>query len=106
MHPFNDLDAVENQLQELIDNKPKPLVQRIPSGSGRRIETFVQLLCVEAGADLPVATASESSSTTSQPAANPPSARITELESEVTQLKETVFALRAELDEVKQQLGI
>lgn len=107
MHPFADLDAVEAQLQELIDNKPEPLVRRIPAGGGRRVETFVQLLCTEGlsinEGDSPVS----SPITTDQPTTKPATpGRIEELENKVSSLKETVSLMRAELDDVKQQLGI
>lgn len=108
MHGFNDLDAVEQQLVELINNKPEPLAQRVPAGGGRRVETFIQLLCVEPGAQ----SATEDSSATNTvsdsipPPRQPASGRIDDLEGEVEQLRQTVSSMRAEIDDIKGQLGI
>ncbi len=108
MHPFNDIQAVENQLQELIDNKPEPLVKRIPSGGGRRAVTYVHLLCGDVEiADMPhesiVAPTSAPAPQRPAPVANE---KVEELEEEIADLRETVSALRAEIDDIKQQLGI
>lgn len=101
MHPFSDLDAVENQLEALIQNKPEPLVRRVPAGGGRRAITYVHLLCG------PVEDGETSASATSVvvPSKAPPG-RIEELETEIAGLKQTVSELRGEIDDIKQQLGI
>ena len=101
IHPFSDIDAVERQLEELIDHKPAPLVKRIPSGGGRRAVTYVHLLCGE------VDDSSESIVPAHRPTTQPAQpGKIEELETEIMSLKETVSGLRAEVDDIKQQLGI
>ena len=102
MHPFSDIDAVEAQLEALIDNKPAPLVKRIPAGGGRRVETFVHLLC----GDVEISDMEPVSVVKSSPASGAAPGRIEELENEVASLRETVVALRSEIDDIKQQLGI
>ncbi|MBK1833307.1 YceH family protein [Roseibacillus ishigakijimensis] len=44
MHNFSSLDEVEEILSGFIDYPHGPLVERIPSGAGRRVETFRHLL--------------------------------------------------------------
>ncbi len=102
MHPFSDIPAVENQLEALANNKPAPLVKRIPSGGGRRVETFVHLLCgdVEMSDLVEVHQASAL-----QPVKAAPG-RIEELEQEVQDLKHTVLAMQTEIENIKQQLGL
>ena len=103
IHPFSDIDAVEKSLQELIENKPSPLVKRIPAGGGRRVETFVQLLCTDEmlgeDSDEPAVSSKETRS-----AAAP--GRIEEMELEIAELQTTVQTLLADLDHVKRELGI
>lgn len=51
MHEFSSVDAVEESLQWLIEYPHGPLVVKHPSGSGRRVETYDQLLGGAAGGD-------------------------------------------------------
>jgi len=51
MHEFSSVDAVEESLQWLIEYPHGPLVVKHPSGSGRRVETYAQLLGGAAGGD-------------------------------------------------------
>lgn len=44
MHEFRSLEEVEEILQGFIDYPHGPLVERLPSGGGRRVETFRHLL--------------------------------------------------------------
>ena len=44
LYTFDSLDQIEEILTTFIDYPHGPLVQRIPSGSGRRVETFRHLL--------------------------------------------------------------
>lgn len=44
LHHFSSLDEVEETLAWFIDYPHGPLVQRIPVGGGRRVETFAHLL--------------------------------------------------------------
>jgi uncharacterized protein len=102
MHPFADIAAVESQLEALANNKPAPLVKKIPSGGGRRVETFVHLLCGDVAlSDLPEA----AQASVVQPVKAAPG-RIEELEQEVEDLKNTVAGMQAEIEHIKQQLGL
>ena len=44
LYSFDDLDTIEEILTSFIEYPHGPLVQRIPSGAGRRVETFRHLL--------------------------------------------------------------
>ena len=44
LHEFRSLEEVEEILQGFIDYPHGPLVERLPSGGGRRVETFRHLL--------------------------------------------------------------
>lgn len=102
MHPLSDLEAVERQLVELINNQPAPLVKRIPAGGGKRVETFVHLLCGEVAIE---ETALVQPSTTAVVEKAPPG-RIEELEAEVSELRSTVSELEAEVQSIKRELGL
>ena len=45
MHTFHGLDEVEEILTGFIEYPHGPLVERLPAGGGRRVETFRHLLC-------------------------------------------------------------
>ncbi|WP_193212773.1 YceH family protein [Luteolibacter marinus] len=45
LHAFGDLGEVEEILTGFIEYPHGPLVERLPSGGGRRVETFRHLLC-------------------------------------------------------------
>ncbi len=49
MHVFNGLDEVEEILNSFIEYPHGPLVERMPAGGGRRVETFRHLLCADSG---------------------------------------------------------
>ncbi|MEO5712302.1 MAG: YceH family protein [Luteolibacter sp.] len=49
MHVFKGLDEVEEILNSFIEYPHGPLVERLPAGGGRRVETFRHLLCADAG---------------------------------------------------------
>lgn len=49
MHEFASLDAVEAALQWFIEYPYGPLIERFPSGQGRRVETFAHSLGGQAG---------------------------------------------------------
>lgn len=49
MHEFASLDAVEQALQWFVEYPYGPLIERFPSGQGRRVETFAHLLGGSAG---------------------------------------------------------
>ena len=84
LHTFQDLSEIEEILTGFIDYPHGPLVARIPSGAGRRVETFRHLLAEEAG---PSSTTEASQSETSDWRQEMED-RITSLESTVAQLQE------------------
>ena len=45
LHTFHGLDEVEEILTGFIEYPHGPLVERLPTGGGRRVETFRHLLC-------------------------------------------------------------
>ena len=53
MHAFHGLDEVEEILTGFIEYPHGPLVERLPTGGGRRVETFRHLLCTGAAEDEP-----------------------------------------------------
>ena len=97
MHPFADMDRVQTVLDELANYEPYPPIKLIPAGGGRRVATYIHLFCGDAVPEnvpsKPVAEATAS-----------PSWR-EEMEVEIDNLKADVAGLRAELDELKTNLG-
>jgi len=105
LHPFVDVERAQTVLEELADYEPLPLVRHIPAGGGRRVATYVHLLCgePEPGAMIGAPAAVPSAS----PSAERPAASWREeMESELASLREEVARLREELSEVKTSLGI
>lgn len=83
MHTFHQLDEVEEILTSFIEYPHGPLVERLPTGSGRRVETFRHLLCSDLAMDKP---------STHDPNPDPDwkqsiEARIAALEEEIATLK-------------------
>jgi hypothetical protein len=99
MHPFPDLQAVENVLQELMERE-EPMVAKLPRQPGRKEGRYAQLF-----SGPPEISAEES--------APPPEAarlkvmaeneRIAKLEEEVAALREEVAGLRLLVEEFKSQ---
>lgn len=103
LHNFADIESLEAQLVELIHNKPAPLVKKIPGGGGRRAETYVHLLCGDV--EPPDSWVQSPAVSVAIPSKAAPG-RIEELENELAGLKSSMEELRAEIQEIKQQLGI
>ncbi len=101
MHPFTDVGKVEHALDELIDFKPCPIVKKIPAGGGRRVVTYVHLLC----GDVEI---SDLSHTVAAVPASIPAAPgwREEMEEEITSLKEQVGNLREEISKIQSELGL
>lgn len=59
MHAFGSLDEVEEILAGFIDYPHGPLVERLPAGGGRRVETFRHLLGGDAGEAEPITAQAE-----------------------------------------------
>lgn len=51
MHTFHGLEEVEEILTGFIGYPHGPLVERLPAGGGRRVETFRHLLCKDSADD-------------------------------------------------------
>ncbi len=85
MHAFDDLEAVEATLNRLIEREPEPLVKRLPRAPGTKEARYAHLFSGDVEVSVP------------EPQAAPPD-RIARLESEVA-------ALRADLDNLKEQFA-
>ncbi len=101
LHPFVDVDKVQEVLDEMIHYEPDPLVKLVPAGGGRRVATYMHLLC---GGEASTPDAVELSAPSSTVAAAPNWRE--EMEEEIQSLREEVSGLRAELDELKSNLGV
>lgn len=100
MHAFADLERVQKVLEEMAAHTPEPIVRLIPSGSGRRVATWMHTLC---GDVVPAApTVAESARSSEMPAAS----WRTEMEEEIDSLKSEVSSLREELESIKANLGL
>ena len=86
LHNFDSLDQIEEILTTFIDYPHGPLVERIPSGAGRRVETFRHLLA-ETG-DI-----GEASSEPAPTSSNPDTDWKQEMESRIAALEAQVAAL-------------
>ncbi|MEM7698693.1 MAG: YceH family protein [Verrucomicrobiota bacterium] len=102
MHVFADVDAVQTTLEEMIEFTPHPLVALIPAGGGRRVATYGHLL--SGAIDLATST-TPSANSPAVPSVGAPSWRA-DMEEELAELRESVTALKTELDELKQNLGV
>jgi uncharacterized protein YceH (UPF0502 family) len=85
------VDAFLEELQDRADGKGGPLVVKLPRASGAREQRWAHLLC--GPVDL-TATAAE------------PAPADTHLSARVAALEETVEVLRAQLDDLRTQLGL
>jgi len=92
MCPVGDLQAVEELLQNLMERE-EPLVMRLPRQPGRKEHRFTHLLSglpdIEESAALPT---------------EPARLKVAAENDRIARLEEEVAALRAELDEVSNQL--
>ncbi|MDG5469050.1 YceH family protein [Deltaproteobacteria bacterium IMCC39524] len=92
MCPVGDLQAVEELLQNLMERE-EPLVMRLPRQPGRKEHRFAHLLSglpdIEESAALPT---------------EPARLKVAAENDRIARLEEEVAALRAELDEVSNQL--
>lgn len=86
---FDSLEPIEEILTGFIEYPHGPLVQRIPSGAGRRVETFRHLLARSGEA---MTAEGPSDSVTAGDWRQEMEARIAALEAEVTELRQQVTA--------------
>jgi uncharacterized protein YceH (UPF0502 family) len=100
LHPLADLAAVERALDDLQQRRP-PLVARLPVQPGRREARFAHLLSGEPdeGVAAPLTIAIP-------PAVTADPQRVEALEARVVRLEEDGQALRAQLQELRQALGL
>ncbi|HIJ88684.1 MAG TPA: YceH family protein [Desulfuromonadales bacterium] len=99
MHPFGDLAAVEEVLQELLVRET-PLITLLPRQSGRKEGRYAQLF-----SGIPE-NSEESSEARPEPARQRVVAeneRVAKLEAEVASLREEILALRRLMEEFKKQ---
>jgi len=99
MHPFGDLAAVEEVLQELMQRE-KPLIALLPRQPGRKEGRYAQLF-----SGMPDVTVEEhgTSPEAARVRVTAENNRIAQLEAEVTALREEVADLRRMVDEFKRQ---
>ena len=102
MHEFPSVDAVEESLQWLIEYPNGPLVVKHPAGSGRRVETYAQLLGGAPGGDgrsIPQATTTVVELEEEQVWRRRMEQQIQELHTNVEELTAMVQHLRSDLGE-------
>jgi hypothetical protein len=99
MHPFGDLAAVDEVLQELMARE-KPLVALLPRQPGRKEGRYAQLF-----SGMPDVTVEEHGAApeAARMRAAAENDRIARLEAEVTALRDDVADLRRMMDEFKKQ---
>ena len=88
LYSFESLDQIEEILTTFIDYPHGPLVARIPSGAGRRVETFRHLLA-------------ETGETSNDSPINEPSSSDTDWKQEMEERIATLEAKVAELQSLK-----
>ncbi len=99
MHPFTDLNAVEEILKELSERET-PLVVRLPRQAGRKEARTAHLFCG------PPKISADDQETAPEPArvrVQVADERVTKLEEEVASLRGEVAELRQMVEEFKQQ---
>ncbi len=93
MHGFPSPEAAEECAMKLVNYPVAPMVAVLPPGAGRRVKTYVHLLCGPIDA-----------SALSAPAA--PAAEVPPPEDWKARMESELAALRSELDRIKSALGI
>lgn len=102
MHAFADIESTEAALKRLCEYEPHPLVRELPAGGGRRVPTYVHLLCGEPEAD-PFASSLPVPPHAAESVAGPSWRE--EMERQIAGLREEVGNLRGEVDRLKNELG-
>lgn len=100
LHPFADIERVQTVLDEMASYEPEALVKLIPAGAGRRVATYVHLLCGD------VTPAPAHAVTSRAESAVPAATWRTEMEEEISSLKEQVLELKYEIETLKSNLGV
>ena len=101
LHKFSGTSAVEHVLGTLINFPAGALVRRLPSGAGRRVETFAHLLSGEPS----LQTIGGSGPSAEQIVLAEEASWRRKLEDEVSALRREVEELRTALDEFRAMLG-
>ena len=92
LHNFDSLDQIEEILTTFIDYPHGPLVERIPSGAGRRVETFRHLLAETNSSNEATPSPPPTSSTQDTDWKQEMESRIAALEAQVATLTEQTSA--------------
>ncbi len=99
MHPFADLAAVEEILQELMERE-QPLIARLARQAGRKEARYAQLFCGEPDGSLLECAPAPEAARLRVMAENE---RISQMETELAALRGEVAALRQMMEEFRQQ---
>jgi uncharacterized protein YceH (UPF0502 family) len=97
MHAFPDLPSLEAELDTLQTHPDGPLIVCLPAGSGRRVPAYAHLFCGPVDPALPAAAVVVAPSPPSTPPVDPEWKDRIEAE---------LVSLRAELTDLKTQLGL
>lgn len=103
MHHFADLDSTGAALEKLIQYDPNPLAKLLPAGGGRRVATYMHLLCGEPDATAAASPAISSPRAAAETAAGPTWRE--EMEQQMASLKSRVDSLQEEVDRLREELG-
>ena len=101
LHAFVDVERVQTVLDEMAAYGSGPLVKLIPAGGGRRVATYVHLLCGDV-VPMPVTPGTSRGESAEVPA----SSWRAEMEEEIAALKADVLALKSEIEALKSNLGV
>ena len=98
MHPFADIERAQVVLDQLAEYDPAPIVKHVPAGGGRRVATYVHLLCGDVPEAAPVQVVASAD-------VAPVASWREEMESEIQSLRAEMLSLKTELEELKSNLG-
>ncbi|HRX54528.1 MAG TPA: YceH family protein [Verrucomicrobiales bacterium] len=101
LHSFGSLETAQEAMDRLIQHHPA-LVRRIPSGAGRRAETYVHLLCGEP--DLSASHGGGAAPVVAERIVEEPTWRA-RMESDLEALREQVRGLSEEVARLRSDLG-
>ena len=98
MHPFADIERAQMVLDQLAEYDPAPIVKHVPAGGGRRVATYVHLLCGGVPEAAPVQAVASAD-------VAPVASWREEMESEIQSLRAEMLSLKTGLEELKSNLG-
>lgn len=103
IHKFSSVAAVEHTLETLIDYSPGALVRKLPPGHGRRVTTYVHLLCGEPENQPVTVATSGAPVSTEQIVLEEEASWRKKMEDEIADLRSEVSELRATLEAFRSQ---